>query len=76
MAIKKQSDVVDLTDWLTAEEAVAVLVNLGVSRTSAQLYAKAKRGDFKIRDIKGKQCFWATDVEKYASDLLLKEAQR
>lgn len=76
MAIKKDSDIVDLTEWLTAEEAVAALVNLGVSRTSAQLYSKANKGDFTMRDIKGKRCFWAADIDEYANQLILKEARR
>lgn len=76
MAKKIEPDIVDLNAWLTAEEGVALLVQLGVARTSSHLYAKAKNGDFKSRVIKEKLCFWKADIDDYANDLLLKEARR
>lgn len=76
MAKKTESDIVDLNEWLTAEEAVALLVGAGVSRTTSLLHAKGAAGDFKIRDIKGKRCFWKADIDEFANQLILKEARR
>ena len=76
MAKKIEPDIVDLNEWLTAEEAVALLVQLSVARTSSHLYAKSKNGDFQSRVIKEKLCFWKADVDAYANDLVLKEARR
>lgn len=76
MAKKIEPDIVDLNEWLTAEEGVALLVQLGVSRTASHLFQKGKNGDFTLRTIKGRLCFWKADVDKYANELLLEAARR
>ncbi len=76
MAKKIEPDIVDLNQWLTAEEAVALLVGLDVSRTSSHLFAKAKNGDFRKREIKNKLCLYREDIEEYANKLLLEAARK
>lgn len=54
--MKQKTDIVDLNDWLTIEEAVSILVSSGNSRTGARLYKLAQDGQIKSRLIKTKLC--------------------
>ena len=58
-------DLIDLSDWLTAKEAIELRQQVGKSMSLAAIYKAADDSKIVERSIKGVRCFARQDVLDY-----------